>query len=221
MARSPKALDLQRPNEPRVLILTSLAARPKHGHALTRDVEVFAGASLGPGTLYGAIARLEEGGLISPVGGVDRRRPYRMCQWNGCTNRLRERDACHCRRGSISSRAWSRPSRPRHRSNICRVRSNPLRDDTALGIVAVDDPSRPAIGRAIFSTVWAAVVFSIFTGPVKQIKPLYNHAPWSNDPFDTIVPSQCSSFHSSLSAAWHVCRCAGDPNHFRTRAWST
>jgi hypothetical protein len=73
-----------------------------------------------------------------------------------------------------------------------------LRDDNALGIVAVGDPSRPAIGRAIFSTVWAAVVFSIFTGPVKQIKPLYNHAPWSNDPFDAIVPSQCSSFHSSL-----------------------
>jgi DNA-binding PadR family transcriptional regulator len=34
--------------------------------------------TLGPGTLYGAIARLEELGLIEPMTGVDRRRPYRI-----------------------------------------------------------------------------------------------------------------------------------------------
>jgi DNA-binding PadR family transcriptional regulator len=60
------------------LILTSLAAGTKHGYALTKDIEEFAGVTLGPGTLYGAIARLEERGLIEPTGTEERRRPYRI-----------------------------------------------------------------------------------------------------------------------------------------------
>ena len=67
-----------RPNEPAVLILTGLASGPKHGYALSRDIEEFAGVRLGPGTLYGAITRLEERGLIEPVGEHQRRRPYRI-----------------------------------------------------------------------------------------------------------------------------------------------
>jgi DNA-binding PadR family transcriptional regulator len=69
---------LRRPNDPPVLILTSLAAGPKHGHALAKDIEDFAGVSLGPGTLYGAITRLEERGLIEPLQTEDRRQPYRI-----------------------------------------------------------------------------------------------------------------------------------------------
>jgi DNA-binding PadR family transcriptional regulator len=69
---------LRRPNDPPVLILTSLAAGPKHGHALAKDIEEFAGVSLGPGALYGAITRLEERGLIEPLKTDDRRRPYRI-----------------------------------------------------------------------------------------------------------------------------------------------
>jgi len=63
-----------------VLILTSLADGPKHGYALTKDIEQFAGVALGPGSLYGAITRLEERGLIEPedVAGDGRRRPYRI-----------------------------------------------------------------------------------------------------------------------------------------------
>jgi|SRR5690242_5671419 DNA-binding PadR family transcriptional regulator len=67
-----------RPNDPPVLILTSLASGPKHGYALQKDIEAFAGTNLGPGTLYGAIARLEERGLIEPAGEAGRRRPYRL-----------------------------------------------------------------------------------------------------------------------------------------------
>lgn len=69
---------LERPNEPGLLILTSLASGEKHGYALTRDIEEFAGVTLGPGTLYGAIARLEERGLIVPAPSEDRRQPYRI-----------------------------------------------------------------------------------------------------------------------------------------------
>ena len=61
-----------------MLILTSLASGPKHGYALARDIKGFSGAELGPGTLYGAITRLEERGLIEPLEHNQRRRPYRL-----------------------------------------------------------------------------------------------------------------------------------------------
>ena len=80
MPRTATNSGLGRNNEPPVLILTSLADGPKHGYALTKDIERFAGVSLGPGTLYGAIGRLEERGFIepSPAGADERRRPYRI-----------------------------------------------------------------------------------------------------------------------------------------------
>jgi DNA-binding PadR family transcriptional regulator len=65
-------------NDPAVLILTSLSSGPKHGHALLLDIDSFAGVRLGPGTLYGAITRLEERGLIEPLDAEDRRRPYQL-----------------------------------------------------------------------------------------------------------------------------------------------
>ena len=71
-------LGLGRTNEPGVLILTSLASGAKHGYALTQDIETFAGVKLGPGTLYGAITRLEERGLIEPMEERERRRPYQI-----------------------------------------------------------------------------------------------------------------------------------------------
>jgi DNA-binding PadR family transcriptional regulator len=77
MAR-PGARGLQRSNDPPLLILTSLADGPKHGHALAKDIEAFGGVVLGPGALYGAITRLEERGLIEPLPSADRRRPYRI-----------------------------------------------------------------------------------------------------------------------------------------------
>jgi DNA-binding PadR family transcriptional regulator len=63
---------------PATLILSSLADGAKHGYALTKDVESFAGVRLSPGTLYEALARLESQGLIEAVDTDDRRRPYRL-----------------------------------------------------------------------------------------------------------------------------------------------
>ena len=65
-------------NDPGLLILTSLSSGPKHGHALLLDIDAFAGVRLGPGTLYGAISRLEERGLIEALPAEERRRPYRL-----------------------------------------------------------------------------------------------------------------------------------------------
>lgn len=61
-----------------VLILTSLTTGPKHGYALVKDIESFAGASLGPGTLYGALDRLAERGLAARLPADDRRHPYEI-----------------------------------------------------------------------------------------------------------------------------------------------
>jgi DNA-binding PadR family transcriptional regulator len=60
------------------LILSSLADGTKHGYALTKDIESFAGVRIPPGTLYEALARLESQGLIAAVESDDRRRPYRL-----------------------------------------------------------------------------------------------------------------------------------------------
>ena len=63
---------------PAMMILTSLAEGPKHGYAIAQDVEEFAGVTLGPGTLYGALARLEAAALIEAKTSDDRRQPYRI-----------------------------------------------------------------------------------------------------------------------------------------------
>jgi DNA-binding PadR family transcriptional regulator len=64
--------------EPVVLVLTSLADGPKHGYALAKDIESFAGIKLGPGTLYGALSRLEDRGWIEALPAQERRRPYQI-----------------------------------------------------------------------------------------------------------------------------------------------
>ena len=69
---------LGRFSEPALYILISLAAGPKHGYAMTQDIEAVSGMRPGPGTLYGAIARLEARRWIEPLPAEDRRRPYRL-----------------------------------------------------------------------------------------------------------------------------------------------
>ena len=70
--------ELGRFAEPSLYILVSLSDGPKHGYAIMTDVEAMTGAPLGPGTLYGALARLERRGLIEALEPVERRRPYRI-----------------------------------------------------------------------------------------------------------------------------------------------
>lgn len=75
MARKPRGGPA---TDPELLILASLADGPKHGYAIMTDVEAATGRPLGPGTLYAALARLEERGFIEALEPVDRRRPYRL-----------------------------------------------------------------------------------------------------------------------------------------------
>jgi DNA-binding PadR family transcriptional regulator len=81
--------------DPSLLVMASLASGPKHGYALTKDIEEFSGSSLGPGTLYACVARLEERGLIEPVAAEGRRRPYRLTAAGRAELRGRLVDAQH------------------------------------------------------------------------------------------------------------------------------
>src|SRR5258705_13078011 len=93
MARQDDHLDdFGRFAEPALMILISLADGQKHGYAMTDDIEEIAGVRFGPGTLYGAITRLEGRGLIQRMDRDDRRKPYRL-------TRLGE-EACRARLAS-------------------------------------------------------------------------------------------------------------------------
>ena len=70
--------DFGRFTEPALLILISLADGAKHGYAITDDIEEVTGFRPGPGTLYGAVARLESRRLIQQISSKDRRKPYRL-----------------------------------------------------------------------------------------------------------------------------------------------
>jgi DNA-binding PadR family transcriptional regulator len=65
-------------SDPPLLVLASLANGPKHGHAMIEDIALLCGTRLGPGTLYGAISRLEQQGWIEPLSPKERRQPYRI-----------------------------------------------------------------------------------------------------------------------------------------------
>ena len=69
---------LRRAGDASVLILTSLADGPKHGYAIMADVAAFSGVSMEPGTLYGALSRLERRGWVRPLAAAERRRPYQI-----------------------------------------------------------------------------------------------------------------------------------------------
>ncbi|ORI19863.1 PadR family transcriptional regulator [Rhodococcus sp. 1163] len=69
---------LARFGEPGVLVLLSLSGGAKHGYAITADVLEQTGLQLGPGTLYGALTKMVDLGLISPLPSDDRRRPYEI-----------------------------------------------------------------------------------------------------------------------------------------------
>ncbi|MCL6631955.1 MAG: PadR family transcriptional regulator [Alicyclobacillus herbarius] len=73
-----KPKDLGRFSDASFLILSSLANGPKHGYAMMEDIRQFSGTQLEPGTLYGAITRLEKQGWIEALPTEDRRRPYRI-----------------------------------------------------------------------------------------------------------------------------------------------
>ena len=68
---------------PWLLILTSLADGPKHGYGIMTDVAAFSGVSMEPGTLYGALSRLERRGWVRPLATGERRLYEIAATWTG------------------------------------------------------------------------------------------------------------------------------------------
>jgi DNA-binding PadR family transcriptional regulator len=80
------------PLSPQVLhLLLVLADGERHGYGIMQEVEARTAGEvrLGPGTLYGAIRRLREDGLIEERPGADeRRRNYRLTSFGRSVARL-------------------------------------------------------------------------------------------------------------------------------------
>ncbi|MFC7247512.1 PadR family transcriptional regulator [Catellatospora aurea] len=72
--------ELGRFSEPAVMVMISLASGPKHGYAVQDDIAEMSHERPGPGTLYGAIRRLEERGLIRALPEQERRKPYELTE---------------------------------------------------------------------------------------------------------------------------------------------
>ena len=67
-------------NDPGTLVLVSLLDGPRHGYGISDDIEATTGDRPGPGTLYGAISRLQREGLIASVPAEGRRKPYALTE---------------------------------------------------------------------------------------------------------------------------------------------
>ena len=99
--------------EPTFLILTALAAEPRHGYGIITDVTDLSGGRtrLAPGTLYSALDRLTAEGLIE----VDReeifsgrmRRYYRLSEAGAAALRI-ETEQLRARAAAASARLASR-----------------------------------------------------------------------------------------------------------------
>jgi DNA-binding PadR family transcriptional regulator len=77
-------------SDPALLILASLAGGEKHGYAMMEDIEKMAGVRLGAGTLYGALSRLEQAGLIEALPADERNRENRVAHTLGAQHRARQ-----------------------------------------------------------------------------------------------------------------------------------
>ncbi|WP_141579134.1 PadR family transcriptional regulator [Actinomadura sp. WMMA1423] len=65
-------------NDAQMLVLTVLANGPLHGYAINTAIERLTGRRLGPGSLYGALTRLEAKNLIEPLPEEGRQRTLRL-----------------------------------------------------------------------------------------------------------------------------------------------
>lgn len=65
-------------NDAQTLVLCALADGPRHGYAINTAIQEMTGQRLGPGSLYGALTRLEAKRLIEPMDSQGRQRPVRL-----------------------------------------------------------------------------------------------------------------------------------------------
>ena len=83
-------------SEPTLFILISLADGNKHGYAIMEDIERSYDIKLGPGTLYGAISRMEKSKLIRAIPSQDRKKPYQITFQRSIVSVIRLISAASC-----------------------------------------------------------------------------------------------------------------------------
>lgn len=81
-------------SEPVLLILTSLAAHPRHGYALIKDIELLSNGRvrMSTGTLFGALRRLLEEGWIERFEQDDTSRQKQAYRLTGLGRRQLEQE---------------------------------------------------------------------------------------------------------------------------------
>lgn len=57
----------------------------------------------------------------------------------------------------------------------------------SAAVLAPGDARRPTIGRAVRRALAAALLFTVFTAISKEVRAVYEHVPWAEDPYDTFV----------------------------------
>jgi len=62
-----------------------------------------------------------------------------------------------------------------------------INSGASAGLLAPGDPIRSAVRRAVIRALVTGACFSALVGPLKLATAVYSHAPWLNDPYDTVV----------------------------------
>lgn len=96
-------------SDPGLLVMVSLLDGPRHGYAISEDIESLTGDRPGPGTLYGAISRLEQQGLIEAQQDDGRRKPYALTA-RGLAVVRRQIDGMEAITGAARRRLRMRPA---------------------------------------------------------------------------------------------------------------
>lgn len=60
-------------------------------------------------------------------------------------------------------------------------------EEWPIPILAVGDPRRPVVRRILVGTLLTAALFVAFAFVAKEVRPLADHAPWQDDPYDVVV----------------------------------
>ncbi len=64
---------------------------------------------------------------------------------------------------------------------------SPPTPSLASALIPVGDPWRASLRLPVFGTLLLALAFLLYAAPVKETPFLFDHAPWTNDPYDTAI----------------------------------
>jgi hypothetical protein len=66
-------------------------------------------------------------------------------------------------------------------------RVSPAPPSAASALIPTGDPWRAGLRLPVLGTLLLALAFFLYAAPVKETPVLFDHAPWTNDPYDTAI----------------------------------